>query len=141
MTDPIAALVLEKLVERGGVVVLDDDAVEAVVGAYGDALAAGRAVEATTALLEVAMFLDVKKGSRAAAQTLLTLCLVGGPVLRELGNARATAAAQLVADTQAKFAGFVGDDRVTRVLDSGARPAGTTAASPLARFQLQVPKK
>jgi hypothetical protein len=137
---PLSTLVLSRAVERDGAVTLDDNALAEIVSAYGKSLASEPA-EATQALIAVAMFLDVEKRSPALSRTLLTLAFAAEPVLRELGDAKSMAAAAQIHDSKARFGTFTGDDRVQRVLDTGARPAGTVAASPLARFQVQAPRR
>jgi hypothetical protein len=134
---PLAELVLARVVEKDGALLIDDKALVELARAYGEHLVPERAEAATVALLETAMFLDVQRQSPDASGTLLTLVFAAAPALRAID----AAAAKVVDEAQAKLAAFRGDERVTKVLDTGARPEGTVAASPLARFQMQVPRK
>jgi hypothetical protein len=138
---PLAERILTLLQPRDGALAFDDAAVGALIDLVRPHVLAGDAslVDTARTLLQVAHFLDVEKKSAEAANTLLTLVVELAPALRALENEAALAAD--AAGAGARMRDFHGDARVTKLLDSGARPDGTTRAGPLARFTVAVPPK
>ena len=152
---------------KGQEIVLDDSAVDRLAKSFEEAVRAGEAFEAVDALLAVAMVLletganvdtdggDTDDGAvdpngvsgRPAARTLLAFVLAIQPGLVHLDQARAAAVgdkARVLDDAARSFSTFKGEAGQSGVLGGqGPRPAGTTAASPLARFALlgQTPKR
>ena len=121
-----------------GALVLDDAAVGAIADAWG---ALDDAFAGADAVLAAALVLLEKPAGKPAAKTLLSLVLAVQPALVAKDAARAAAVKARAEDAGAAFKVFAGDDVKKGVLDSGARPAGTTAAGPLARFTVAVPAK
>ncbi len=127
------------------VFVLDDAAVAVIADAWG---ALPDPFDGADAVMAAALVLLEKPQGRPAAKTLLSLVMAVQPALaaRDLQRAdalkakaeQAGAAFSLFSDAEKKGAARVLGGGL---LDSGTRPAGTTAASPLARFTLQVPPK
>lgn len=119
--------------------VLDDDGVDRLVAAFSAAYDKGEAFEAAGALMATATVWLATDGASGAARTLFAFLLALHPALARIDEARA-ASLRTEAETQAaRFAAFSGNTSATadKVLDGAApRPAGTTRASPLARFAL-----
>jgi hypothetical protein len=120
----------------GGALVLDDASIDVLADLWGKAVAAGEAFDVADALLATALTLLDKPEGKPAARTLFSLVLAVQPGLQHLDQARADVVKARADAAAGAFAAFAGEEKVTRVLDSGARPAGTTAAGPLARFAL-----
>jgi hypothetical protein len=145
---PIAATATRLLERDHDAYVLRDHAVEALATSFGDAYDDGCAFEAAGALMATALVWLSTEGTGPAARTLLAMVLALHPALARLDQ---TKAAQLRTEAESaakRFADFSGNDGggvgvMDRVLDSGARPDGTTRANPLARFALlgQTPPK
>ena len=141
----IAAAATRLLEREHDALVLPDHAVEALAAMFERAYDEGQAFEAASALMATAMVWLSSEGTGPAARTLLAMVLALHPALMRLDEKKA---AFLRGDAEAaarRFGAFAGGDgeRAPRVLDSGARPDGTTRANPLARFALlgQTPKK
>jgi len=127
--------VVRLLRQEKGKLFFDDAGVEQLVKLLvpheGDAL-----FVAAHELLRLAHFLDVEKKSPAAAGTLVTLIVQLRPVLLSIDAKRAEALTDQAAEASKRLTAFSGDERVTKVLDTGARPKGTTPAGPMARFSV-----
>ncbi len=124
--------------------VIDDAGVDVIVAAFADAYDAGEAFDAASALMATAIVTLGNDGGGAAGRTLLALLLALHPALEKLDATRAQALRDDAEQQAARFQAFAGDaDRGLDKVPTGARPEGTTRASPLARFALlgQTPKK
>ncbi len=119
--------------------VLDDDGIDRLVTAFSTAFDNGDAFDAAGALMATATVWLATPDAAGAARTLLALLLALAPALARIDAARAASLRTEAEDKAARFAAFQGTAGVTadNVLDAAApRPAGTTRASPLARFAL-----
>ena len=119
-----------------GALVFDDAGIDRLVDLVnpleGDAL-----FDAARDLVRLAHFLDAERASPKAAATIITVVAELVPRMQAIDAGRAAALVEQAEGAAAKLSQFSGDERVTTVLDSGARPAGTTPAGPLARFKVQ----
>jgi hypothetical protein len=130
----------------GGGLVLDDRAVDVLADGWRDAVGRGEAFDVAEGFVAAAVVLLERPEGKAAGRTLMALVLAAQPGLQALDAARAKKVQEKSDDAARAFAAFAGDDddKAKKVLDSGAaRPQGTTAAGPLARFALvgQAPPK
>ncbi len=135
----IAALAIDQLKATPKGHVLDDRGVDVLVAAFEKAFHAGEAFAAAGALMATATVWLGTEGTGAAARTLLAFVLALHPVLARLDEKAAAALKTDAEAAAAKFSAFSGDvgHVADKVLDAAApRPAGTTRASPLARFAL-----
>lgn len=121
----------------GDVLVLDDAAVSAIADAWS---ALQDPFDGADAVMTAALVLLEKPAGKPAAKTLLSLVMAVQPALAERDRKRADVVKAKAEQAGAAFAVF-SDAEKKGALDSGVRPAGTTAASPLARFTLTVPPK
>ena len=127
--------------EDAGTIAFSPEALDALALFLVDELAAQRGEDAVGGLLEVAMFLDVQKHAPEAAAQLVRMAQRLALLLARQGAPTADALAAR-ADEQARtLRAFEDKPESARPLESGARPAGTTAASPLARFLLRGDEK
>lgn len=130
MTDaehPLIAVVAETLSSSGGAR-FSEGAVRKLTSAYAEHLRSlDAALEASELLIFLAAVLHEQHGLEDAAHTLRGLVLAADPQLATLEKRAEKGRAQFM--TQRR-------DPLT----SGARPAGTTPASPLARFALSSAK-
>lgn len=134
------ALDLARPVRDGDVdvLVLDDAAVSAVADAWA---ALPDPFVGAEAVMAAALVLLEKPAGKQAGKTLLSLVLAVQPALAARDQRRADAVKAKAEEAGVAFKVFSADEVKKGALDSGVRPAGTTAASPLARFTLQVPPK
>lgn len=119
--------------------VLDDDGVDRLVTAFSAAYDTGEAFEAAGALMATATVWLSTEGAAGAARTLFAFLLALHPALARIDAGKAASLRTEAEEKAARFAAFSGTAGVTadKVLDAAApRPAGTTRASPLARFAL-----
>ena len=106
-----------------------------------DELVAGRGPQIVGDLIQSARFFDEEKNSFRAAAALFTLAQHLAGIIAETDIEMGRALLEKTNAVAKTFKSFRGDQSVLQVLDTGVRPVGTTAASPLARFSLQVPEK
>jgi hypothetical protein len=132
LRDDVVRMLTRDADDRGGLM-FDDLATQRLVERV-NALDDAALLDASHELVRLAHFLDVMRQSPAAAGTLVTLLVALSDRLLAAHGEQV----RVVTDAaQRKLAAFRGDARVTSALASasGARPEGTIAAGPTARFE------
>lgn len=135
--DQIVAIANDLLATReDGAFYFPDAAVPRLMSAYAQVESAEDFERATVDIFAFARYLAEEKRSPEAAGTIVSMVRLAIEIVRK-GQSQELQAAARQAEAQARgFKDFSGDQRVKQALDSGQRPAGTTPAGPLARFQL-----
>ncbi len=130
----IADRALQLVHSVDGQLMLSDVAIDTLADAWGEAVDRGEAFEVAGALLMAATTLLARPEGSSAGRTLFALVLAAQPGLLRLDARRGQLLQARTERAAAQFGAFAGAHPALRPLDSGARPAGTVAAGPLARF-------